>query len=76
MLLKYFVNRIDGLLVVVLVVEVFSKMIFLYIVRFCREIVSTLKIKVSFGCKNGLILFFWGKIINFYEFVFEEKFLF
>lgn len=76
MLSKHFVNRTDGLLVAVSVAEVFSKMIFLHIVRLCREIVPTLKIKVSFGCKNGSIPSLWGKIINLYEFVPEEKFSF
>lgn len=55
MLSKHLANITDGFLVPVSVAEVLSKMIFLHIVRFCREILPMLKIKVTFGCKNGSI---------------------
>lgn len=55
MLSKQLANITDGFFVAVTVAEVLSKMIFLHIVRFYRDILPMLKIKVTFGCKNGSI---------------------
>lgn len=44
-----------------------------YTLKDCREILPMLKINVTFGSKNGSIPSLWGKKINLYEFVPEEK---